>query len=159
MPRSKVDPGRPSENSPYRSLCMGFWAFEAIAVCFWTVLTADSLSGLYQASGSAVFPVACAVPCVRFSLYCSKPPFSFTTATLGMNGWLDLIHQGLSPWKRSPGFPWRTKSRVISRLLHFKNCIAKRPQKACIHVLRLIPRQYPTYLTWVNSGEAATACQ
>jgi hypothetical protein len=112
MPRSKVDPGRPSENSPYRSLCMGFWAFEAIAVCFWTVLTADSLSGLYQASGSAVFPVACAVPCVRFSLYCSKPPFSFTTATLGMNGWLDLIHQGLSPWKRSPGFPWRTKSRV-----------------------------------------------
>jgi hypothetical protein len=25
-----------------------------------------------------------------------------------MNGWLDLIHQGLSPWKKTPSFAWRT---------------------------------------------------
>jgi len=93
------------------------------------------ISGLYHASGSAVFPVACAVPCVRFndvvrslmSVVCvparqarwscchpfsyaeissidgySRTDFScsFITATLGMNGWLGLIHQGLSPWKK-----------------------------------------------------------
>ena len=28
-----VDPGRPSKNSPNRSLCVGFWAVETIAIC------------------------------------------------------------------------------------------------------------------------------
>ncbi len=29
-----VDPGRPSECSPKRILCIGFWAVETIAICF-----------------------------------------------------------------------------------------------------------------------------
>ncbi|MCX6055314.1 MAG: hypothetical protein NTZ74_10450 [Chloroflexi bacterium] len=29
---------------------------------------------------------------------------SFTTATFGMDGWLGLIHHGLSPWKKCQAF-------------------------------------------------------
>jgi hypothetical protein len=96
-------------------------------------------SGLYQASGSAVFPVAYVVPCVRFNdvvrslmsdvcvpgvfalpgslkllasllqrrgfLSATVTPLpvlaaSFITATLGTNGWLGLVRQGLSPCKK-----------------------------------------------------------
>jgi len=59
------------------------------------------MSGLYQASGSAVSPAVYVVPCVRFNcvvrLYIST---SFTVATLGMSGWLNLTQQGLSPCKK-----------------------------------------------------------
>src|SRR5262249_48604046 len=34
IPRSKVDPGRPSGRSPMRFLCLGFWSVNAIAICF-----------------------------------------------------------------------------------------------------------------------------
>ena len=33
LPRSKVDPGRPSGSSPKRFLCVGFWCVNAIAIC------------------------------------------------------------------------------------------------------------------------------
>jgi hypothetical protein len=42
IPRSKVDPGSPSEISPYRSLCMGFWLVNTIADCFIHVIEAVS---------------------------------------------------------------------------------------------------------------------
>jgi hypothetical protein len=56
-----LDPDRPSENSPLRSLCVGFRAAKPVAVCFLCTIT-----GLYQASESAIFLVAYLVPCVRF---------------------------------------------------------------------------------------------
>ncbi len=33
MPRSMVDPGRPSGTSPFRFLCAGFWFVDTIAIC------------------------------------------------------------------------------------------------------------------------------
>jgi hypothetical protein len=42
IPRSKVDPGSPSEISPYRFLCVGFWTVNTIADCFIHVIEAVS---------------------------------------------------------------------------------------------------------------------
>jgi hypothetical protein len=68
MPRSKVDPGRPSECSPLRILRVGFWHNDAIAICILDSFHRPlNLTGLYQASGSADFPVAYVVLCVRFN--------------------------------------------------------------------------------------------
>jgi hypothetical protein len=55
------------EHSPQRALHVGFWAVKTIAICFAMPRIATLISGLYQASGSAVFPVAYVVPCVRFN--------------------------------------------------------------------------------------------
>jgi len=33
IPRSKVDPGRPSRTSPWRFFCVGFWLVNTIAIC------------------------------------------------------------------------------------------------------------------------------
>ena len=92
-------PADPRRTHQSRSLCVGFWAVNTIAICFRTVCTVTQFTGLYQASGSAVFLVAYVVPCVRFNCVV-RLCASSTTATLGMNGWLGLIHQGLSPWKK-----------------------------------------------------------
>jgi hypothetical protein len=61
------------------------------------------LSGLYQTSGSTDFLVAYVVPCVRFGCIVQHSA-SFTTATLGLGGWLGLVHHGLSPWKKCQAF-------------------------------------------------------
>jgi len=59
------------------------------------------MSGLYQASGSAGSPAVYVVPCVRFNCVVRLYIFtSFTVATLGMSGWLNLTQQGLSPCKK-----------------------------------------------------------
>ena len=59
------------------------------------------MSGLYQASGSAVSPAVYVVPCVRFNCVVRLYIFtSFTVATLGMSAWLDLAQQGLPPCKK-----------------------------------------------------------
>ena len=47
------------------------------------------LTGLYQALGSAVSPAVYVVPCVRFTCVV-RLSTSFTDATLGTGGWLDL---------------------------------------------------------------------
>jgi hypothetical protein len=60
-------PRQTFEHSPCRTLRMGFWAVKTIAICFAMPGIATLISGLYQASGSAVFPVAYVVPCVRFN--------------------------------------------------------------------------------------------
>ena len=60
-----------------------------------------TMSGLYQASGSAGSPAVYVVPCVRFNCVVRLYIFtSFTVATLGMSGWLNLTQQGLSPCKK-----------------------------------------------------------
>jgi hypothetical protein len=83
MPRSMVDPGRPSENSPNRSPCVGFWTVNTIAICIRMVFTITQITGLFhlclrhrcrQAAGSAVFPVTYVVPSVRFNYIVRLPP-------------------------------------------------------------------------------------
>lgn len=62
-----VNPGRPSESSPKRFLCVGFWAVEPIAICFdgnFHRRNNEAISGLRE---TTVFPVAYVIPCVRFN--------------------------------------------------------------------------------------------
>ena len=100
VPRSKLDPGRPSETSPLRSLCVGFWAVNTIAICFQTVCTANSIHGAVSSFREYGLPCG---PCGSLcTLQLSRSVFlsSLTTATLGTIGWLGLIRQGLSPCKK-----------------------------------------------------------
>ena len=81
VPRAHVDPGRPSEISPTRSLCGGFWGVNTLAICMMPTHGAVSSFG------------ECGLPCgLRGSLCplqrCRSASFpSFTVATLGMRGW------------------------------------------------------------------------
>ena len=43
-----VDPGRPSESSPIRFLCVDFWSVNTIVICIWTACAVDAITGLYQ---------------------------------------------------------------------------------------------------------------
>jgi len=78
-----VDPGRPSGSSPKRFLCVGFWGVKTIAIGI------IALTRLSQALESAVSPAVYVVPCVRFTCVV-RLSTSFTDATLGTGGWLDL---------------------------------------------------------------------
>jgi len=75
-----------------------------------------SLTGLYQAWGSAVSLAACVVPCVRFNCFV-RLPSSSTAATLGMGGWLNLTRQGLSPCKKRQACLAHNGLRVSRRTL------------------------------------------
>ncbi len=99
MPRSKVDPGRPSKCSPNRILCVGFCSVETIAICTWTVFTVTPNNGAVSSFREYGFPCGLCGSLCTLQLSCSAFA-SVTIATLGMNGWLGLIHQGLSPWKK-----------------------------------------------------------
>jgi len=78
-----VDPGRPSESSPMRFLCFGFWAVEIIAICIWAIFIADAINGavsspvlsLSKGSENTVSLVAYAVPCLscRLAPACLRP--------------------------------------------------------------------------------------
>jgi len=94
-----VDPGRPSESSPMRFLCIGFWTVEIIAVCIWTIFIADANNGAVSSFREYGFPCGlCGSLC---TLQSYRSAFaSFTTATLGTNGGLGLVRQGLSPCKK-----------------------------------------------------------
>src|SRR3990172_4952285 len=69
-----VDPGRPSQHSPIRALCVGFWAVKTIAICSAMLCIATLITGLCQdfrecgLLGACPEPAegACMVPCVRF---------------------------------------------------------------------------------------------
>jgi len=60
-----VDPGRPSESSPRRSLCVGFWSRYAIAICI--ILVIGAVSRL-QGERSPLRPA-------QFPVYASPAPF------------------------------------------------------------------------------------
>jgi len=99
MPRSKADPGRPSENSPKCSLRVGFWAVNTIAICIRTVCTITPNNGAVSSFRKCGLPCGLCRSLCTLQL-CRSAFASSTTATLGMNGWLGLIHQGLPPWKK-----------------------------------------------------------
>ena len=94
-----VDPGRPSESSPMCFLCVGFWAVKTIAICIWAIFIADAINGAVSSFREYGFPCGLCGSLCTLQLSCSAFA-SVTTATLGMNGWLGLVHQGLSPWKK-----------------------------------------------------------
>src|SRR3972149_6168548 len=85
-----VDPGRPSESSPMRFLCVGFWAVEIIAVCIWTIFIADANNGAVSSFREYGFPCGLCGSLCTLQLSCSACA-SVTIATLGTNGWLDLV--------------------------------------------------------------------
>jgi len=60
----------------------------------------SALTGLYQASGTAVSPAVYVMPCVRFNCFVRGYLPSSTAATLGMSGWLDLTQPGLPPGQK-----------------------------------------------------------
>ena len=60
------------------------------------------------------------VPCVRFNCFVWLST-SYTAATLGMGGWLDLAQQGLSPRKKrqaSLGAPATKRARIDAQVSH-----------------------------------------
>ena len=88
-----VDPDRPSGSSPIRCLCGGFWSVQTIALC------------IIAAYGAVSSFRECGLPCGLRGALCTLHPCrsvctSFTGATLGMSGWLDLAQQGLAPCKK-----------------------------------------------------------
>jgi len=99
MPRSKADPDRPSECSPNRILCVGFWAVNTIAICIRMVYTITPNNGAVSSFRKCGLPCGLCRSLCTLQL-CRSAFASSTTATLGMNGWLGLIHQGLAPWKK-----------------------------------------------------------
>ena len=94
----------------YHALCGPRQTLRNLASCGPFVLASSALklspsalsaiSGLYQASGSAVSPTVYVIPCVRFNCFVRVYPPSYTVATLGMSGWLDLTQPGLSPGQK-----------------------------------------------------------
>ena len=117
MPRSLVDPDRPSENSPNRALCVGFWAVGCPSQHNHRFLLRNALH-CYANFGAVSSIRKCGLPCGLCRSLCtlqlfrsvSTPPTQLQT--LGMGGWLDpslrsgqaLTQQGLSPCKKRQAF-------------------------------------------------------
>jgi hypothetical protein len=100
-----VEPDRPSGRSPTRGLWVGCWGVTPLAVCMMAAHGAVSRFG------------ECGLPCGLRGALCTLHPCraacpSFTGATLGLSGGLDLTQQGLTPCKKrqaslgalTPGF-------------------------------------------------------
>jgi len=85
-----VDPGRPSGTSPWRSLCMGFWHVNTIAICIQLLRGCVKLQGVRTPLRAMWCPV-----------YASVGSFGFLTLLSNCNtryGWLvGPYRQGLSP--------------------------------------------------------------
>jgi hypothetical protein len=103
-----VDPGRPSESSPIRSLCVGF-SHRTLGRCG-TVTPSPpalfSVTRLYQDFRDCGLPYGLCGSLCTLQLSCSAFASS-TTATLGTGGWLGLTQKGLSPCKKRQA-SWRT---------------------------------------------------
>jgi hypothetical protein len=106
-----VDPGRPSGISPTRSLCVGFWGVKPIAICV------SAHNGAVSSFGECGLPYGLRGSLCTLHL-CRSVSTSFTGATLGRSGWLDLTPQGLAPCKKrqaSLGAPTPGVSRCWKR--------------------------------------------
>ena len=75
------------------------------------------MTGLYQASGSAVSLTACVIPCVRFNRFVRLSLHLLTAATLGTSGWLDLLEWDFHPI-RDIQLPWRSSVMFIARRVY-----------------------------------------
>jgi hypothetical protein len=111
IPRSKVDPGRPSRTSPFRSVCVGFWHVKTIAIC------SKRDNGAVSSFGECGLPYGLRVSLCTLQLTCSAFASAVAVATLGTGGWLSLTRQGLSPCKKMPSLAWRTNAHDDLRRL------------------------------------------
>ena len=93
------DPGSPSATSPWRLLCIGFWIFDSIAVCF---LGLDEAVSSFRECGLSYG--LCDALCTLQSFRSMISLTSSTTATLGMSGCLDLAQLGLAPNQKHQAF-------------------------------------------------------
>jgi len=72
-----ADPGRPSESSPNRFLCIGFWAVKTIAICFGVDCSTDTNHGAIsslQKVRSSLWPMSFPVyaSMMSFARWCQK---------------------------------------------------------------------------------------
>src|SRR5262245_28074408 len=88
-----VDPDRPSGRSPNRVLCVGFWGVKPIAVC----MSRDNGAVSSFRECGLSYGLRGALCTLHL---CRSASTSFTDATLGTGGWLDLTRWGLAPHKK-----------------------------------------------------------
>lgn len=100
-----VDPGRPSGTSPSRSLCVGFWHVNTIAICLQLLRGCITLQGVRSPLRSMWFPV-----------YASAGSFGFTTLLSNCNTryrWLvGPYPAGTLTLQEASSFAWRTNAWV-----------------------------------------------
>jgi hypothetical protein len=106
IPRSKVDPGRPSESLPKRSLCVGFPSVNTVAICINLILEAVSSLG------------DCGFPCGLQDSLCTLQRFrsvNFVDLLDRCNTrykWLVTPYLiGTFTRREAPSFAWRTNGR------------------------------------------------
>ena len=128
MPRSKVDPGRPSECLPKRILFIGFWAVKTIAICIRTVFTVTPNYGAASSFGMCGLPCGLCRSLCTLQLSCSAFA-SVTTATLGMNGWRGLIQRVFHP-VRSAKLRWRINELAQRQRWDWRDSFATRTMAA-----------------------------
>ena len=110
MPRSKVDPGRPSRTSP-RTIGPSVLASDAVknvAVCI------KRHDGAVSSFGEYGLSCGLHVSLCTLQLTCSVLPSSVAVATLGRSGWLILTPQGLSPCKKRQALLGAHRGRTAS---------------------------------------------
>jgi hypothetical protein len=106
IPRSKVDPGRPSRTSPNRSVCVGFCCVKSMAVCISSYRGCIKLKGVRSPLRSACFPV-----------YASTDLFGFGLLSSSCNTryeWLvKPCSAGTFTLQEAPSFAWRTNAECL----------------------------------------------
>ena len=128
-----VDPDRPSGRSPKRVLCVGFWGVKPIAVC------------MSRTNGAVSSFRECGLPYGLRGALCTLHPCcsawtSFTGATLGMSGWLDLAQQGLAPCKkRQASLGALTLAVSRAQWLQRGTSVSWRASAPTPHALRAVP--------------------
>ena len=120
-----VDPGRPSGTSPSRSLCVGFWHVNTIAICIQLLRGCLKLQGVRSPLRSMWFPVSA-----------SAGSFGFTTLLSNCNtryGWLvGPYPAGTLTLQEAPSFAWRTNGQLspasqMRTLRSQRCCLTQRP--------------------------------
>jgi len=107
IPRSKVDPGRPSGSSPWRFLCIGFWGVNTIAICM--TLFNEAVSSFGE----------CGLPCglrdslCPLQLSCSALHLCLLHSCNTRYEWLVRPYSaGTCTRQEAPSFAWRTNAKA-----------------------------------------------
>src|SRR5881409_2393719 len=96
MPRSKVDPGRPSRTSPISS-GPSVWASDPVNI---VAICVERNDGAVSSFGGRGLSCGLRVSLCTLQLTCSVFTSAVAVATLGRSGWLILTPQGLPPCKK-----------------------------------------------------------
>ena len=108
IPRSKVDPGRPSGTSPWRFLCVGFWVVNTIAIC------------IKPANGAVSSFGKCGLPCglrdflCTLQWFCSVPVNLLHHCNTRYRWVVNPSLAGTLTLRKAPSFAWRTNDFRLS---------------------------------------------